>query len=483
MKSWRVPLYVRFLLWSALNLVIVAALMFAFAPRHQSGLNLFLTDSVQERLIAIARDVADDLAGADPNRWATLLAQHRELDHVQFSAVGFKPPGDRGPPPLGLPGPKEGSPRGSPPGPPPGAGDFGGGGPPPEPGPPFHRIDIHRSSLGFDVDIAVEGVGQGGPPRRFLITAHARDWLALLKLLGLGRELTFISAMICLSALLWWPFILSITRTIGRLSLATQEMSRGRLDTRVIDLRRDELGDLGLAINAMAERLEILLLGQRQFVADIAHEVISPVARMQVGLGILEGRVPESSLGALNDVREDLEQMAVMLQELLLFSRSGAEAERSAPTAIELKPLIDNTLSSEPGDVRVVTHIPSGLFVMAHAALLARALANIIRNARRYAGVSAPVEIAASPHGGRVSITVKDRGPGVPAAALSRLGEPFFRPEVARSRATGGFGLGLAIVRRCMAACGGEVKFNNREGGGFEAQLLLPLHTPATRIL
>ena len=466
MKSWRVPLYVRFLLWSALNLIIVAALIFAFAPRHQSGLNLFLTDSVQERLTAIARELADELAGAAPTQWAAILAQHRELDYVQFSAKVLEPPGDRGPPPphLGPPGPMDGLPRDPPPG------------PPPESGPPFHRIDIHRSSLGFDVDTAVEGMGRGGPPRRFLIIAHAHDWLALLKLLGLGRELTFVAAMMGLSALLWWPFILSITRTIGRLSLATQDMSRGRLDTRVTDVRRDELGDLGLAINAMAQRLEILLQGQRQFLADIAHEVISPVARMQVGLGILEGRVPESSLGALNDVREDLEQMAVMLEELLLFSRSGVEAERSAPTTIELKPLIDDVLSSEPGEVRVVTNIPGGLFVMAHVALLARALANLIRNARRYAGLSAPVEIAVSAEGGRVSITVKDRGPGVPTAALSRLGEPFFRPEVARSRATGGFGLGLAIVRRCMVACGGEVKFNNRDGGGFEAHLLLPLH-------
>ncbi len=79
---------------------------------------------------------------------------------------------------------------------------------------------------------------------------------------------------------------------------------------------------------------------------------------------------------------------------------------------------------------------------------------------------------------GRVKVLIRDRGPGVPEATLNRLGEPFFRPEVARSRSTGGFGLGLAIVRRCVAACDGEVKFRNREGGGFEVELDLPAQPP-----
>ena len=75
---------------------------------------------------------------------------------------------------------------------------------------------------------------------------------------------------------------------------------------------------------------------------------------------------------------------------------------------------------------------------------------------------------------------MRDDGPGVPANTLARLGEPFFRPELSRSRESGGFGLGLAIVRNCITACEGQVEFRNRGGGGFEATITLG-SAPATQ--
>jgi two-component system, OmpR family, sensor histidine kinase CpxA len=470
----RIPLYVRFLLWSALNLVLIGALAYVYAPRGQTGLNLLLTQSVRERLSAIARSVADDLYNVDAAKWPEVIAQHQDLAHVRY-AVRSRP----GPPPpraarLDL---DERPDRDSPP-------EFQSGQPPPDagrgPSGPFGPLtaDIGIRSVdsaGYDVRIGVLAAAHGGPPRGYFVTAHADDSFALLRLLGLGREIAFIAAALLLSALMWWPFIWRITRRIGVLAVATQQMSRGRLDTRVSDAQRDELGELAQTINSMAERLDVLLAGQRQFVADVAHEVISPIARMQIGLGILEGRIPRSELAALNDVQDDLDQMAGMLEELLLFSRSGMEADRLPPVRVELGPMIEQIVAAESGDAKVNREVPQGLSVMAQPAMLARALANLIRNARRYASAgAAPVEIAARREDARVKLLIRDRGPGVPEATLARLGEPFFRPEVARSRSTGGFGLGLAIVRRCIAACEGEVKFRNREGGGFEVELDLP---------
>jgi two-component system sensor histidine kinase CpxA len=163
-----------------------------------------------------------------------------------------------------------------------------------------------------------------------------------------------------------------------------------------------------------------------------------------------------------------------MLNELLLFSRSGIEKASSAPVTVDLVALVREVIAAETHDIRVSLDMPSTLKVAARPALLARALANLIRNAERYGGSSgAPVDIAAAVDSDRVKLWVRDRGPGVPDAALARLGEPFYRPEVARSRVTGGFGLGLAIVRRCIADCDGEVRFTNREGGGFQAELIL----------
>lgn len=465
MTSVRIPLYARFALWSALNLLLIAALAYAYAPRDQTGLNLLLTQSVRERLLAIARNVADELYNVDIAQWPEVIAQHQDIAHVRFSVRGMpKPPGGAfpgDPPPSDAAPPRDGAPpRDARP-----------------PGPRDFDIGIHGAvRTGYDVSIPVIAAGHGGPPRGYLVGAHADDGFALLRLLGLGREIAFIAVALLLSALLWWPFIWQITKRIGTLAAATAQMSRGRLDTRVADAQRDELGELAQAINSMAQRLDVLLSGQRQFVADVAHEVISPIARMQIGLGILEDRIAPSEMTALNDVRDDLEQMAGMLEELLLFSRSGMEAHRAAPVRVELAPLIERLIGEESGGTRVICDVTQGVAVTAQPAMLARALANLIRNALRYAnGAAQRVDVSARREGERVKLRVSDRGPGVPESALARLGEPFFRPEIDRSRATGGFGLGLAIVRRCVVACDGEVKFRNREGGGFEAELDLPL--------
>jgi two-component system sensor histidine kinase CpxA len=481
----RVPLYLRFLGWAGLNLLIIAASFYFYAPHDETGLNLFLTQSVRERLTSIAREIADDVYGVDPSLWAPILARHQNIFGVEFLArAAPEPPRDGQPPgvagalpPVNRPGPPNRLRRDQLPpdlGPP---NDFAPGPPGLGQGPPA-TINIGRRSQGggYDITIFIEAMRLGGPPRGYIVTAYAANGRALLGLLGIGSELRFGVMLLVLSALLWWPFIWRITRTIRRLSEATDLMSRGRLETRVVESRRDELGDLASAVNAMAARLELLVSGQRQFVADVAHEVISPIARMQIGLGILEGRLGEPVPARLNDLREDLDGMAGMLNELLLFSRAGMEAARSAPSSVELRALVGKVVANESGSADVVIDVPEALFVNVHTDLLSRALANLIRNAERYGGgATEPVQVTAVVDHHYVKIAVKDRGPGVPEAALARLGEPFFRPELSRTRATGGFGLGLAIVKRCILACDGDVSFNNRQGGGFEARVSVPI--------
>jgi two-component system sensor histidine kinase CpxA len=358
------------------------------------------------------------------------------------------------------------------------------GGPPPGmgPGPPDMTIDIKRTGgTGYIISIPVDGGAHAGPPQRYLVQARAENVVALLGLLGISRELLYACILLALSALLWWPFIWRITRTVGLLSEATRRMSQGRLDTRVSAMRRDELGDLATAINSMAQRLEILLDGQRQFLADVAHEVISPVARMQIGLGILEGRLAEADAHTLDDVREDLDLMSNMLNELLMFSRSGIQKAASAPVSVALCELVKKVVAAEAGAGSVTIAIPADMQVAALPVMLARAVANLVRNAQRYGSSSGlPTEIAATAASGKVTLRVRDRGPGVPAAALARLGEPFYRPEIARSRDTGGFGLGLAIVRRCVADCDGEVIFSNHAEGGFQAEITLNSSPPSS---
>ena len=110
---------------------------------------------------------------------------------------------------------------------------------------------------------------------------------------------------------------------------------------------------------------------------------------------------------------------------------------------------------------------------MAHPEYLFRSLANVVRNAIRYAAQDGPILVSAANGDGAVSIMVSDNGPGVPESELEEIFKPFY-PEFARQRQTGGVGLGLAIVKSCVQACGGTVVGRNRSPNGLEVEIRLP---------
>jgi len=126
-----------------------------------------------------------------------------------------------------------------------------------------------------------------------------------------------------------------------------------------------------------------------------------------------------------------------------------------------------------PGDAQIQIEIPDGLEVKADPELLGRATGNLVRNAIRYAGHSGVIEIGAERSNGHVLFRVSDSGPGVPEEVLSRLFDPFFRPDASRARESGGAGLGLAIVKTCVEACGGTVSAILRQPHGLEVTMTL----------
>jgi len=206
----------------------------------------------------------------------------------------------------------------------------------------------------------------------------------------------------------------------------------------------------------------------------VAHELCSPLARLQLATGILAERTPAELRDTVADVREEVQQMSTLVNELLTFTKAGLQPRQAELTGVPLPALAQDVVSREDATGRVIVDLPTDTVVQADAALLARALANLVRNALRYAGETGPVRVSAARAGGTVIITVDDEGPGVPPADLDRLGEPLFRPELARTREGGGVGLGLAIVRSSIASCGGEVRFSNRDPRGFRAEIRLP---------
>jgi two-component system sensor histidine kinase CpxA len=288
-----------------------------------------------------------------------------------------------------------------------------------------------------------------------------RPWLAV------------IFAVIAACLVCWLPLIRELTRAISELTRATGQIAEGHFEIELPVNRRDELGRLSESITRMAHRLSGFVRGQRRFLGDIAHELCSPLARIQVALGILEQRSRPEQLQYVSDVREEVEHMSTLVNELLSFSKAQI-AGGGELVKVNVAGAVRHALEREaPDDVPVQADVAEELNVMARPDYLDRALANVIRNAVRYAGHAGPIVVSARNGQGEAAILVSDQGPGVPESELEEIFKPFYRPEFARQRETGGTGLGLAIVKSCIEACNGAVVCRNRQPSGFEVEIRL----------
>lgn len=479
----RMPLYFKMLLWLLLNVALLIGMYAALPGQGGLGWQTLLSEPVRDRLFRIGENVGTTLSQKPTTEWPAALAQYEAQYGVKFECCknvgpppGFSPHdgsmapnfehnGDKPPPP-----PDE---DGGPHGPMPPMGD-GPHGPPPGAMKPSEHIWLRHDAFGsyvLNVPVKIRDSGKSARPAEMTIRSNSL-W-SLLSFLGIQNWLAFPALALLLSLLLWWPLMWHITRSVSQITRATQRIAKGRFDVRIAVASGDELGTLAESVNHMAVQLQNHVDAQKRFMADVAHEVTSPLARMQIGLGILEAKVSSDAHKTLDDLHDDAQQMSELLNELLMFSRDDAEEQKAPLVQVDINDLLRGVVRREDPTGRVALQLDTPLAVIAHPMMLTRALSNLVRNALRYAGDHGTIEITVQRVGEQTEIAVRDDGPGVPADALARLGQPFFRLELSRSRESGGFGLGLAIVRHCLSACEGRVEFGNRSSGGFEARIFL----------
>ena len=504
----RVSISAKILLLAFLN-VFLLGLVFAVFVRIQYRLDLgsLLLSPGRDRILALSRLIALQLPNTERKDWDRLLAGYTSTTRASaclFDGQGIQlagppvalPPAvaanlrhDEGPPPESVgPGPPEGH------WPPDDRPDSPGAeavpGDTPRVGgwrPSAHHHPPHPPR--FPVFLV-----RAGPPARYWVGVHVplfdrptmreADATLVWMFPSLWTNPFFFDytpwlaaalVVILVSAACWLPLIRGLTRSISQLTAATGAIAEGKLETRVSLQRRDELGQLSEAINRMAERLSGFVHGQRRFLSDVAHELCSPIARIQVSLGILDHRAQENQKKYVEGVQEEVEHMSGLVNELLLFSRAQLSTSGTAMTRVNVAETVRRVLDREVGEgAQVETNLDERTAVLAQPEYLARSLANVVRNAIRYAGECGPIVISAQEKDDMVSITVADLGPGIPEAELEAVFKPFYRPEYARQRETGGVGLGLAIVRTCIEACGGVVSCRNRPGKGLEVEIQLP---------
>ncbi len=281
-----------------------------------------------------------------------------------------------------------------------------------------------------------------------------------------------------------------LAEPILRTRAAAAAFAAGDLSARALAAgpsgRRDEAADLERDFDRMADRVAGMIADQRRFIEDVSHEIRSPLGRLALTLGLARREAGPELMPSLDRMEQELESVTRLVRELLVLAslQEGMPLPRAEP--IELAALLDRVIedmsfefSARAPGIRVIRRTP-GAVVSGSADLLRRAIENVLRNALFYTPDDTAVEALIDGDDGRARLVIRDHGPGVPATALPKLFDPFFRVDESRARNTGGAGLGLAISRRTIELHGGRIAAGNIRPHGLEVRIELPLiATPA----
>jgi two-component system sensor histidine kinase CpxA len=316
---------------------------------------------------------------------------------------------------------------------------------------------------------------------KFTVVSRIAHPRRVMRGLPLSVVVTRSLLMVLCAGLLCFALARYIVRPITVLQAATRQLAAGDLSVRVapkLAPRKDELVSLAEEFDQMAARIESLMRSQQQMLGDISHELRSPLTRMRVALELAE----DGDTDALKRMGTDLQKLGHLIEQILTLNRLDA-GERSVELhSTNLETILTEIARDANYEGRArnvgVDLRTEPLTLDANPALLKSCIENIVRNALRYAPENSRVELEARRGQDQsVTIAVRDRGPGVPPEALPRLFEPFYRVAESRSEKSGGRGLGLSISQRAAAVHGGTLTARNRQGGGLEVEVHLPMRT------
>ena len=285
-----------------------------------------------------------------------------------------------------------------------------------------------------------------------------------------------LSLMTAAMCAILWRWTRPLWRDLESLSAATARVGEGDFGVRASVARDSLLKPIATAFNVMAGRVQALLQSHRDLEQGVAHELRTPLAQLKFDLELARTSASEAEreerFGAMQRDVADLDQL---VSELLVLA-SLRQAPPYHPREVAARELVDEVLRRANEEMRAAgrsiaieapREVPATL--SCDAKYLTRALANVLRNAVRYA--RSRVALTVEREGARTVISVDDDGPGVPARERHRLFEPFTRVEGSRGRDSGGVGLGLAIVRSVAEWHGGEARIGDSPLGGARVSI------------
>jgi len=288
---------------------------------------------------------------------------------------------------------------------------------------------------------------------------------------------TIFSAIIC--------FLIAhyLTKPIERLRDATNQLARGNLDIRAgenLGSRSDEIADLVRDFDSMAGELRKQIKSERSLLSGVSHELRSPIARMRLALTLARRAADSEREEMLDRIEQDTIQLDSMLEQILTVARMESGQIKPKFETLSLSELVDDVLHDakfEATGKNIAIHYDGvdNVQMNGDPGMLRSAIENVVRNAIFYTGQGGKIEVKLTTEGRNAYLSVIDNGPGVPPDKVMYIFEPFYRADDSRGSATGGMGLGLAIVHNAVEMHkGAGIMARNVEPHGFEIMFRFP---------
>ena len=278
---------------------------------------------------------------------------------------------------------------------------------------------------------------------------------------------------------------LRFSRTARLLAEGSRRMAQGEYRVRLPPLERDELGEVALHFNRLAEALEKVEQNRVELIATVAHELRTPLSALQAFAEALADGVMEPGKAA-ERIRQEVRAMSRLIRDLSLVSQVESGAVELHPEPLDPKSLLEQAAErfrpafQAKGVALEVAFPPFLPRVWADGERTLQVLANLLSNALRHTPEGGRVRLKAEPVGQAVIFSVEDTGPGIPKEHLPHIFERFYRIDPSRSRQDGGTGVGLTIAKGLVEAMGGRIWVESQVGRGSVFRFTLPLYTGLT---
>lgn len=295
-----------------------------------------------------------------------------------------------------------------------------------------------------------------------------------------GRQFAVV-ALGMLAAVLLNAALISgwLGRRLALVGAGAAAVAQGDYTVRLMQRGHDELAQLTGDFNRMAVSLQASQRARQRWIADIAHELRTPLAGLQAEIEALQDGVRLPSAERFESLAQQVQRLTRLVEDLRLLSLSDLGALDYHLEALDLGAWMDDFLRHPPvpcTGLRLITELPNGLRVRADAARLQQVFGNLLQNTLRYCDAPATLSVHLWREGrGALRLRWEDSAPGVAPHEMSRLTDRLYRVDESRSRASGGSGLGLAIVRAIVEGHGGRLEASASALGGLAWDIHLPL--------